>query len=269
VGRAVAAVRAAEPVWERVAETLPQRHDFQQPVAMVTFRDRASGAGGEGPVAALLSRRHPLDDVRGDSLHQGLYDARFEQALALATLMLPHHPDHLAAHVHPFLVRDLARDRGQSAPLADAWARSRGPGAAPLASALVLGLAARDVRVRTATQDALLDLAAAGRLDGSALGRQAGALLAGDVVVGKRVAEGLAATAIADDAAVVPVLDALAALLPALPGRRDAGAFLEPAAELAERSGRPVAVPDELRRLAEGRSTSLAAKAARRLLAVG
>ncbi|RYP85891.1 hypothetical protein EKO23_11335 [Nocardioides guangzhouensis] len=268
VARAVTEVREARPVWERVADVVPQRYPFQQPVAMVTFRDRASGVGREGPVAALLSRRHPLDDVRGDRLHQGLYDSRFEQALGLATLMLPHHPDHLAAHVHPFLVRDLARDRAQTVPLADAWARSRGPGDAPLASALVLGLAARDARARTATQDALLDLAAAGRLDGSELGRQAGALLADDTVIGKRVAEGLAATAIADDAAVVPVLDALAALLPVLPGRRDAGAFLEPAAELAERSGRPVAVPDELRRVAGGRSTSLAAKAARRLLAV-
>jgi hypothetical protein len=75
----------------------------------------------------------------------------------------------------------------------------------------------------------------------------------------------LAEAARADDAAVLPVLDALAALLPVLPGRRDAGAFLELAADLAERTGRRVELPEQLVALAAGRSTSAAARAARRL----
>ena len=111
--------------------------------------------------------------------------------------------------------------------LMDAFARSAVPLGAPASSSLVLGLAAKDARVRTSAQDALLDLTVSGLLDGGELGRQAAAHLAEELVVGSRIATMLAEAARADDAAVLPVLDALAALLPVLPGRRDAGAFLE------------------------------------------
>ena len=147
----------------------------------------------------------------------------------------------------------------------DALARSTGVPGAPACSSLVLGLAAKDARVRTSAQDALLDLSGSGLLDGVELGRQAAAHLADDLVVGSRVAAGLAETARADEEAVLPVLDALARLLPVLPGRRDAGAFLELTADLVERTGRRVEMPDELRSLAAGKSSSMTAKAARRL----
>jgi hypothetical protein len=51
-----------------------------------------------------------------------------------------------------------------------------------------------------------------------------------------------------------------------LPGRRDAGAFLELAADLAERTGHTIDLPTEFHELASGKSSSILAKAARRLL---
>ena len=65
---------------------------------------------------------------------------------------------------------------------------------------------------------------------------------------------------------MLPILDALQELVTVLPGRRDAGAFLELAADLAERTGRAIDVPHEFRALGEGKATSMLAKAARRLL---
>ena len=197
----------------------------------------------------------------------GEYESRFEQTLAFCALQLPHHPDQLASLVHLVQLRDLSKNRGVTASLLDALARSDRRIGPPAASSLVLGLAAKDARVRTSAQDALLDLAAAGFLDGCELGRQASAHLADDLVVGTRLAAGLAEVARADDAAVLAVMDALATLLPSLPGRRDAAAFLEPAAELAERTERRVELPEELRVQAAGRSSSIAATAARRLVA--
>lgn len=51
-----------------------------------------------------------------------------------------------------------------------------------------------------------------------------------------------------------------------LPGRRDAGAFLELAADLAERTGHAIDIPQEFRVLGEVKATSMVAKAVRRLL---
>ena len=52
------------------------------------------------------------------------------------------------------------------------------------------------------------------------------------------------------------------------PGRRDAGAFLELAADLAESTRRTIDLPTEFRELASQKSSSMVAKAARRLLEV-
>lgn len=132
----------------------------------------------------------------------------------------------------------------------------------------MLALAAKDARGRTAAQDAVLDLARYGVLDGRELGRQAALLLTDDIVVGRRVSGGLAEYARANDAAVLPILDALHEVVQVLSGRRDAGAFLELAADLDERTGRTIDLPAEFRELASGKSSSMLAKAARRLLKV-
>jgi hypothetical protein len=132
----------------------------------------------------------------------------------------------------------------------------------------LLALAAKDARGRTAAQDALLDLARYGVLDGKELGRQSARLLTDGIVVGQRVSGGLTECARASDAAVLPILDALQEVAQVLLGRRDAGAFLELAADLSERTGRTIDLPTEFRELASGKSSSMPAKAARRLLRV-
>ena len=127
-------------------------------------------------------------------------------------------------------------------------------------------MAAMDARARTAAQDALLDLARHGLLDGAKLGRQGALLLQDEIVMGQRLSAGLGEVARASDAAVLPLLDALQELMAVLPGRRDAGPFVELAADLAQRTGRRLELPVELRSLAAGQSSSMTAKAARRLL---
>lgn len=79
---------------------------------------------------------------------------------------------------------------------------------------------------------------------------------------------GLSECARASDAAVPPILGALQEVARVLPGRRDAGAFLQLAADLAERTGRTIDLPTEFRELASQKSSSMVAKAARRLLEV-
>ena len=85
-----------------------------------------------------------------------------------------------------------------------------------------LSFAAKNATERTAAVDALVDLARRGLLDGTELGMQAAALMKQDLVVGQRVAQGLVDVARADTVATAAVLDALTALMPVLPGRRDA-----------------------------------------------
>ena len=257
-------VQLRRPRWERVTGQVTDRWSRGTQL-VVGFRDPASPSSSAGPVDCLLNRADALADAR-ELLDIGTYESRFEQTLALCAVQLPHHPDHLASHVQLVQLRDRDKDRGVTAVLMDAIARTAVVPGAPASSSLVLGLAAKDARVRTSAQDALLDLAAFGLLDGAEVGRQTAAHLADDLVVGSRVAAGLAETARADDAAVLPVLDALARLLPVLPGRRDAGAFLELTADLVERTGRRVELPEELRSLAAGKSTSMTAKAVRRLI---
>lgn len=259
---AVARVREGPaPDWAR--EVVPnQRQRWDSTREVVVFRD---ARGSEGDAAAgILARSAPGRTV-GHEVDYGAYESPFEQTLGLGAALLPHDHDVLAAHAHPYLHRDLSRDRACVVSVVDALARARTPNGPPASSALVLALAARDARGRTAAQDAILDLARHGVLDGAALGRQAALLLGDDVVVGQRVSGGLADCARADDAAVLPVLDALQQVVGVLPGRRDAGAFLELTADLAERTGRTIELPPELEALAAGKGSSVLAKAARRL----
>lgn len=248
-------------VWER--EVVPyKRYRWDPEGRMPLFRNRSGREGGA--TDGILARSTPERTCAAE-LSYGEYDSRFEQTLALGASMLPHEPDVLAAHAHPYLYRDLRKDRACAVPVLDALARSRAPIGAPASSALVLGLGARDARARTAAQDALVDRARHGALDGTEVGRQAVLLLRDDLVVGKRISTGLAEVARASDSAVHPVLDALQALMDVLPGRRDAAPFVELAGDLAERTGRRLRLPPELLELAAGRSTSMLAKAARRL----
>lgn len=262
--KSAAVVRAREgrpPTWRREVASY-QRQRWEPARRVPVFLD---AQGSEGDAAAgILARSAPGRTVDAEA-EFGEYESPFEQTLALGAALLPHDHDVLAAHAHPYLHRDLRKDRACSVPVVDAIARAGTVNGPPASSALVLALAAKDARGRTAAQDAIIDLARYGLLDGEGLGRQMALLLTDDLVVGQRVSGGLADCARASDAAVLPVLDALQEMLHALPGRRDAGSFLELAADLAERSGRTVDLPSELQELADGRSSSVLAKSARRL----
>lgn len=256
-----AAQEALSPSWQRTLATC-QLHSWEPEQRLAIFR--AEGAREGHAADGILGRSTPERTVRLE-LAYGEYEPRFEDTLSLGAALLPHDHDVLAAHAHPYLHRDLRKDRACSVAVIDAVARARSVNGAPSSSALALALAAKDARARTAAQDAIVDLSRQGLLDGSELGRQISLLLADDLIVGTRVSRGLAESARASDAAVPPVLAALEEVMGALPGRRDAGAFLEVAADVADRVGRKVVLPPEFRELASGKSKSLAAKAARRL----
>ncbi len=266
VTRAVRRMGERTPQWRREFRELPPRRSWERTGRrLATYADPASPPAADSPVDALMARAQPWATVP-DELEYGEYEPRFEQNLAFCALLLPHHPDLLAAHSHPLLHRDLGKDRGVCGGLHDALARSRVSTNAPVASALVLGLAAKDVRARTAAQDAVIDLCRFGLLDGTEVGVQAALHLVDNAVVGQRVAGGLAEIARATDHTVVPVLDALRAVLPVLPGRRDAVSFLDLAADLCQRTGGRVELPREFRDLAASKASSATARVARRLM---
>jgi hypothetical protein len=250
------------PTWDRQVVS-HHRMKWEPERNIPVYRDRVAREGDA--LDGFLSRRQPERTVGGE-VKYGEYEPRFEQTLALAAVLLPHDLDVLAAHAHPYLHRDLRKDRAMSVPILDALSRSSTGNGDPESSALVLGLAAKDARSRTAAQDAMLDLARHGLLDGVSLGRQAALHLEDEIVVGQRVSNGLAEVARAGDVAIIPVLDALQHLLVALPGRKDAGPFVEMVADLSQRAGRRVELTEELRVLASGKSMSMLARAARRLL---
>ncbi|TCJ31064.1 hypothetical protein [Nocardioides jejuensis] len=256
------AQRANHPGWLREVASY-QRMSWEPERRVATFRDVKGSEGHAG--AGIFARSSPAATAEPESAY-GEYEPHFEQTLGLGAALLPHDHDVLAAHAHPYLHRDLRKDRACSVQVIDAIARARTVNGSPSSSALVLALAAKDARSRTAAQDAILDLARHGVLDGKELGRQAALLLADDIVIGKRISDGLAECTRGNDAAVPHVLHALREIVAVLPGRRDAGAFLEVAAVLAERTGTTIELPVAFRELATGKSSSMLAKAARRLM---
>lgn len=186
-------------------------------------------------------------------------------------LMLPHHPELLAAHSHPRLNRSLAQNRSGMKPLIDAFANIRATSGPVVCSALALGLSARNDAERTHVVDAIVDLAEQGNLDGTQPGLQISWLLSGGVVTGQRVVLSLAESARGSTNGANAVLDAVQAVMPVLPGRNEAHVFVDLAAQLATRTGRSIRLPEEFLTLRAGRSSSaVAAAACRRVpLSVG
>jgi hypothetical protein len=261
------ALRAYNPAWERLTGPSPglwTRHVYDN---SVTWRDKNARKGGSGDaVTAVLDRSDPLKQL-GHEAQDGEYAARFEQVTAMWPLMIPHHPELLAAHSLPRLNRSLHKNRAGTEPLLNALARSTTPTGPVACTALALGLAAKNAPERTHAIDALADLAESGALDGTELGHQTAALLSDGIVIGGRVARSLAEAARTGDSAQSAVLDALAALLGVLPGRRDAHHFMALAADLATRLQRKLALPAEFAELANGDSRSQLAIACRRAAA--
>ncbi|MFQ6851958.1 DUF6493 family protein [Streptomyces sp. 35M1] len=155
------------------------------------------------------------------------------------TATLPGDPETLAAWLMPDLL--FAADQGQRGAVGflPALAESAGETGGAMHLALAYGLGARHPEDRTAAVDALLVLAARGRLDGAALGRELAILVDRDLVKVNRTADALGTAAATG--AYRTVLTVLAAMLPGLLAYektpRGLGDLLSVAAECAERCG--------------------------------
>lgn len=253
------------PAWERVIGESIGLYRTDRYERAVSWRDRDAPAGdADRPVQAVLDRRDPL---RGLALEaqDGEYASRFEQVTATWPLLLPHHPDLLAAHVHPRLVRALTKNRSGTEPLLDAMGASRRSVGPPACSALALGMSARNAGERAHAVDALAELSRRDRLPGAELGRQLAALLDADAVTGSRVAAALTEAARVDPRTATVMLDSLVAALPALPGRRDAHLFVDVLAQLAVDAGRRITLPEPFVAAAAAKGTSVLQRACRRV----
>ncbi|MFH9691177.1 DUF6493 family protein [Streptomyces sp. NPDC017413] len=155
------------------------------------------------------------------------------------TATLPEDPETLAAWLMPNLL--FAADQGQrgAAGFLPSLAESAGEVGGATHLALAYGLGARHPEDRTSAVDALLVLAAGGRLDGASLGRELAILVDRDLVKVNRTADALGTAAATG--AYRTVLTVLAAMLPGLLAYektpRGLGDLLSVAAECAERCG--------------------------------
>ncbi|MBT2897482.1 DUF6493 family protein [Streptomyces sp. McG3] len=155
------------------------------------------------------------------------------------TATLPEDPEVLAAWLMPDLL--FAADQGQRGVVGflPALAESAGEVGGAMHLALAYGLGARYPEDRTAAVDALLVLAAGGRLDGVSLGRELAILVDRDLVKVNRTADALGTAAATG--AYRTVLTVLAAMLPGLLAYektpRGLGDLLSVAAECAEHCG--------------------------------
>jgi hypothetical protein len=137
--------------------------------------------------------------------------------------MLPAHRDVIAAHLVPLFAREIAsgerRPRGVAAAygsmrVLSLLAHADGPAGPGLNLALGYGLTGRDQAGREAAVRALLVLVGRGQFDGTAFGREFGALAASEELLLGGVVTGLRQARQAGAAG--PVWDLIAAALPAL-----------------------------------------------------
>ncbi|TRV76647.1 hypothetical protein FKN01_17850 [Streptomyces sp. 130] len=160
------------------------------------------------------------------------------------TATLPEDGETLAAWLLPSVAACVQEERGGTW-LLPALAETGGAAAGAIHLALAYGLGARHPEDRLAAVDALLVLAARGRLDAGLLGGELAALLEGESVKPNRLAD--AARTAAGTGAYGTVLSVLVPLLPALLARerapRGLGDLLAVAAECAEHSGPPATGP--------------------------
>ncbi|MFE7578166.1 DUF6493 family protein [Streptomyces sp. NPDC057521] len=179
---------------------------------------------------------------------------------------LPEDGEALAAWLLPSVASSVHEERGTTW-LLPALAETGGPAAGAIHLALAYGLGARHAEDRLAAVDALLVLAARGRLDTGRLGGELAVLIEQGSVKPNRLAE--AARTAAETGAYRTVLSFLVPVLPALLAREKAprglSDLLAVAAECAERSGPPETgpVPGLAETAARGGTTQLVRQAIR------
>ncbi|NUS15564.1 MAG: hypothetical protein HOY69_29920, partial [Streptomyces sp.] len=127
-----------------------------------------------GTLAAVLSRTpDPMDP---HPYYWPYWDGRTNRLMGLWPAIAPHHPDVIAAHALPILFSQVESTSNTGDAVLPLLAES-GDAAGPVVHlALAYGMTAAGAASRTAALDALLTLAALGRLDGPLLGQVVAAL---------------------------------------------------------------------------------------------
>jgi Family of unknown function (DUF6493) len=257
---------ARTTAWERVTWRLPWSRTDEPAV----WQDARAAVGSPSdPVKALLDLRDMVSRFAESQIETR---GPFSYTTVTWPLLLPHHPEQLAAHAHTRVVGALlptvttgvdANDSGAAPLLAAIGAAPTAPGMVAC-SALGYGLSAPAALDRTTATDALIELGTHGLL-GSELGPQLALHLADGHVTGSRIAGAL------DDAARAlgplggQILDTLEAVLSVMRGRRDAHLFVDLTGRLANELERTVVLPAPLRDLAATRARSVLARACRRV----
>jgi len=269
----------AEPQW--------LAYEARRPVGAVVLwqPDDAAASGrtaaGDDPVHWWLDTRSVVDQWTD---HSGAPNMRLHDVdLASWLLHLPWHPDVAAVHMQPEIV--------SSTELADAdltgLLRTLGDRRAPLgpqATDLLCWAATyKNARVRAAASEAIAATARHGILSGAELGRsvlrlvgpEAGPFLKSQSYLGpeppkvSRIATTLADVARVHEHGEGAVLAAVVATFPEIRSTRGGVALLELGAQIAERRGIRVTLPESLASLAAGRASSRLAEEARRISGVG
>jgi hypothetical protein len=103
-------------------------------------------------------------------------------------MVLPGHPEIVAAQALPEIVMAVHGDFRQQLDILPVLAASAGPFGPAMALALANGFSADDITGRVSATDAFVELAARGKLDGALVGRELAQLQGGGRLAVKRVA---------------------------------------------------------------------------------
>jgi len=190
---------------------------------------------------------------------------------------LPWHLDIAAVHLQPEIISENENSNTDLSGAIAQFANARMPLGPQAVDALTWAATHLNIRTRTAAAETLAALARTGMVSGDVLagslrrlvGPDAGPFFATSHVAAppklSRIASTLKDTARVNEQSERLVLDAIVGCLPDLKDMRGSFALLEIAAEIAERRGIRVHLPEPLAGLAEGRSTTRLADEARRL----
>ncbi|MEO3779242.1 hypothetical protein ABGB16_20825 [Micromonospora sp. B11E3] len=209
------------PAGDRLAAWL-RAGGFPQPVARVTTVERRARRSGYDweydslPAQRVVVELRPpagYDDRHGLlTVEPAPIGVGYSGWARLWPSVLPGHPGVVAAYALPGVAATADMDQRDGAAVLPLLAESAGPGGPALDLALAYGLGARHGHDRVAALDALLGLAAAGRLDAAGVGGHLGRLVAGQSVKLSRAIEPLRDAAAAG--APLSVWRLLAAALP-------------------------------------------------------
>ena len=196
-------LRDHAPLWERVTwvHLIGGWINQEQAPRPTVWQDSRSAVGSQDDLVAALLDRAEMTTRFGQSLegrdaYSGSLWVDPDRETLLWPLLLPHHPELLAAHAHARLLATLDSPgvyyidpkRSGSHPLLTGLGRSRQITGPVAASALVVGLSAVTVHDRATATDAVIELATHGLLDGVVLAGQVGVMLGEGFVKGSRIA---------------------------------------------------------------------------------